>query len=171
MAVSRWLQERRRKIAVNCRVARDNRWFRQWRAGGGLLGCIPAWKRTCRDHLLFWAACARNGIKACRDSTYLANEPGTWEKCKKSRFCLAFAVPPGYNNRGMGWEVHPEAYAVCLACLTYESEGYVGLFKFIETKSILLLNLGEAAWSTGLPPSRSHHLAIFIFTAPGNASP
>lgn len=27
------------------------------------------------------------------------------------------------------------------------------------------LNLGEAAWYTGLPPSRSHHLAIFMRTS------
>jgi len=24
------------------------------------------------------------------------------------------------------------------------------------------IDLGEAVWSTGLPPSRSHHLALFV---------
>jgi len=39
---------------------------------------------------------------------------------------------------------------------------YLLLFDLTRVFPLSHINLGEAAWSTGLPPSRSHHLAIFL---------
>jgi hypothetical protein len=132
MAVSRSLQERKRKIAATCRAAQDDQWLRQQRVGGGLHRGHFTTKMSLSRRPPFSGGLCLEWHKSLSRQHLTRKWPGTWEKSEKSSFCLAFDAPPGYNNSGMGWEVHPETCTICLACLTYESEGYVGLFKFIE---------------------------------------
>lgn len=92
-------------------------------------------------------------------------------QCEKKRrglrFCLAFPVSLGYNNdiNGVEW-----GGRFTLTDVLLHGIGQAAINRFIvlcefrhyQCRFMRYLNLGEAAWYTGLPPSRSHHLAIFM---------
>jgi len=93
------------------------------------------------------------------------------EQCEKKRrglrFYLAFPVSLGYNNdiNGVEWGGRFTLTDVLLHGIGQAAiTRFIALceFRHYQCRFMRYLNLGEAAWYTGLPPSRSHHLAIFM---------
>lgn len=89
------------------------------------------------------------------------------KKRRELRFYLAFLQSLGYNNKtnGVEWGGRNTLTDVLFYVIGQAAINRVIAlceFRHYQCRFMRHLNLGEAAWFTGLPPSRSHHLAIFM---------